>query len=115
MKTDTSKSTMLVISTGFLAMHLIFHWPWAAGVALAAGIVGIVSASLSRKIEWVWMKIGGVLGYIVPNLLLSLVYFLFLCPLSLLSRLFGRDPLMLSGKYRSYFIDVHREVDKDSF
>ena len=115
MKTDKSKSTMLIISMGFLFLSLVFSWKWAVIVSFVVGIVGIASPFLSRKIEWGWMKLANILGYIIPNLLLTLAFFLFLYPLSLLSRLFRKDPLMLSKKYKTYFIDINKEISKESF
>jgi hypothetical protein len=115
MKTDTSKSTILVISMGFLILYLAFAWQWAVMVALVVGVVGVLSSYLSQKIEWVWMKIAQLLGYIIPNILLTLMFFLFLYPISLLSKLFSKDPLMLSNQYKTYFIDINKEIDKKSF
>ena len=115
MKSDTSKSTILVISMGFLVLHLIFFWQWAAIVALLVGVVGIVSTFLSKKIEWGWMKLSKFMGYIISNILLSIVFFLFLFPISLLSKMFIKDPLMLSKEYSTYFIDINKEMDKKNF
>ena len=115
MKNDNSKSTMLVISIGFLLLYIIFSWQWALYISLIIGIFGITSSYLSRKIEWIWMKLAKLLGYIVPNILLIIVFYLFLFPISLLSKIFNKDPLMLSKKYGSYFIDVNRKTDKKSF
>lgn len=112
---DTSKSTILVISMGFLILYLIFAWKWTIIVSLAVGLVGIISTFLSQKIEWAWMKLAKILGYIIPNILLSLVFFLFLLPISLISKLFTKDPLMLSKNYDSYFIEINKEADKGSF
>jgi hypothetical protein len=99
---------------GFLTIYLVFAWQWAVIISLIVGVVGILSSFLSKKIEFVWMKLARLLGYIIPNILLSIVFFLFLFPMSLLSRLFRKDPLMLSREYRTYFIDVKGEVDKKS-
>ena len=115
MKTDTSKSTILIISMGFLTLYLVFSWQWAVIVSLIIGVVGIISSFLSKKIEWGWMKLAQLLEYIIPNILLSIVFFLFLFPISLLSKIFSNDPLMLSKKYKTYFIEIDREVDKKSF
>jgi hypothetical protein len=112
---ETSKTTMLVISMGFLIFYLVFSWDWAVWVSLGAGITGIVSLWLSQKIEWLWMKLAKVLSFIIPNILLSMVFFLILFPLALLSRLFHKDPLMLSPKYKSYFVEINREMEKSSF
>ena len=115
MKSDTSKSTILVISMGFLILYLVFAWQWAVLVSLTVGVVGALSGYLSQKIEWVWMKIAQLLGYIIPNILLTLMFFLFLYPIALLSKLFSKDPLMLSDQYKTYFIDINKEIDKKSF
>ena len=115
MKTDTSKSTILIISMGFLTLYLVFFWHWAVIVSLIVGVIGIISSFLSEKIEWVWMKLAQFMGYIIPNILLSIVFFLFLFPISFISKLFSKDPLMLSKKYKTYFIDINKEMDKKNF
>ena len=116
MKPDTSKSTILVICMGFLVIFLVFGWKWAGLVSLGVGVIGIASDYLSQKIEWAWMKLSKLLGYIVPNILLSGIFFLFLFPIAVISRLFGKkDPLMISGKYNTYFIEVNSHMDKKSF
>ena len=65
--------------------------------------------------DWGWMKLSNLLGYIIPNILLGIVFFLFLLPISILFKLFNKDPLMLSKKYRTYYIDIDKEMDKKSF
>jgi hypothetical protein len=115
MKADTSKTTILTISMGFLILYMLFFWQWALFISLIVGVVGIISAFLSKKIEWGWMKLAKFMGYIIPNILLSIVFFLFLFPISLLSKLFRKDPLMLSKKYKTYFININKEMDIKSF
>ena len=115
MKKDTSKSTILVIVIGFLVLYLAFHLKWMLLIALGVGLIGISSANLSQKIEWAWMQLAKVLGYIVPNIILSVLFFLFLFPLSLLAKISGKDPLMLSPKHKSYFINVKKDLDKNYF
>jgi hypothetical protein len=114
MKKDTSKSTILIISMGFLVLYLVLHWQWAVIVALVIGVIGIISPFLSKLIEWGWMKIAYVMGKIVPNILLGLIFYLLLFPISLIYRQFKKDPLMLSKKYNTYFIEVTRDPDKKS-
>jgi ABC-type dipeptide/oligopeptide/nickel transport system permease subunit len=115
MKKDTSKSTMLVISMGFLILYLLFFWQWAVITSLIVGIVGIISGTLSRIIEKWWMELARILSYIIPSILLGIVFYLFLFPISLISKLFTKDPLMLSNKYKTYFVTINKEVDKKSF
>lgn len=115
MKTDTSKSTILVISMGFLVLFIVFNWYWAMITSLVAGIIGIVSAPLSRIIETGWMKLSKILSHIIPALLLGIVFYLFLFPVSLISKLFTKDPLMLSKGYKTHFVDINKEFDRESF
>ena len=114
MKSDNSKSTILIISMGFLVIYMGLHLQWAIYVSLTVGVIGILSTFLSKKIEWLWMKFSNLLGYIMPNILLSIVFFIFLFPIALLSKLFSKDPLLLSDKYKTYFVDIKKEVDKKS-
>lgn len=111
MKNETSKSTMLVISMGFLILYLLFAWQWAVIVSLVVGLTGIVSSALSKKIECAWMRLARILSYIIPSVLLSIVFYLILFPLSLLSKLFTKDPLMLSDKYSTYFVNIDKTFD----
>lgn len=46
-------------------------------------------------VRWLWEKFGHVLGIINTYVLLTLVYFLVLTPLSMAMRLFGKDILKL--------------------
>ena len=114
MKNDTSKSTMLVITIGFLILYLLFAWQWAVIVSLVVGLIGIVSSALSRKIEWAWMKLARILSYIIPSVLLGIIFYLILFPLSLISKLFTKDPLMLSSKHETFFVNIEKEFDKKS-
>ena len=108
MKKDTTKSTMLIISIGFLIIYLIFSWQWAVITSLIVGIVGIISGPLSRIIEKGWMELARILSSIIPSILLGIVFYLFLFPISLISKLFTKDPLMLSNKYKTYFVTINK-------
>jgi hypothetical protein len=115
-KADTSKSTILVICMGFLVIYLGLHVKWALYVSLGVGVLAIASTFISQKIEWGWNMLSKALGFVVPNILLSAIFFLFLFPIAVVSRLFGKkDPMMLSGKYDTYFIDINTQMDKKSF
>lgn len=115
MNNDSSKSTLLVITTGFLVLFVLFDWQWALWVSLSVGALGIISSWMAQKIEWVWMKLTKILSYIVPNIILTLVYYLFLTTLAIISRLFKKDPLLLSAKHNSYFVTNENKLDKSSF
>jgi hypothetical protein len=100
---------------GFLILYLIFSWQWAVIVSLVVGILGIISGNLSRIIEKGWFAFSRLLSYFIPSILLGIVFYFFLFPLSLFSKIFTKDPLMLSNKYKTYFIDIHRGMEDGYF
>ncbi len=115
-KRKDTASTILAIAMGFLAMSLAFQWEWATWVALAIGFAGLSSPFLSEKIELIWSKIGYMLSLIVPNVLLCLIYYLLLFPVSVLSKLFGKkDPLVLKNRLKSMYTDCSKNFDKTEF
>ena len=62
------------------------------------------------------MKLAQLLGYIVPNVLLTLMFFTVLFPVAILSQLFRRkDPLMLKNKKSSTFREIDRCFRKQDF
>ena len=114
-KSDPTKA-ILTITVGFLIVYLISHWKWALSVSLIIGLIGVFSNYLSIKIEYLWMKLASLLSLIIPKILLSIVFYVFLFPIALLSKLFNnKDPLILKNKTDSTFINVNKEFEKDSF
>ena len=107
---------MLTISIGFLAVYVIGQWNWALMVSLIVGLIGIFSAFLSQKTEWLWMQLTRILSLIVPNILLGLVFFLILFPLAILSRIFGKkDILQFKRGKTTYYVEAQKQFKKDDF
>jgi len=118
MKKNTSNpiQTVLIITVGFIFVFLVTKWKWALSVSFIIGLVGIFSTFLSKQIDYVWMKLTWFLSLIVPNILLGIIFYIFLFPVSLLSKLFGnRDPLKLKNKTNSLYRENLKEFDKASF
>lgn len=115
LKSDPAK-TMLTITTGFLVMFVVLKYPWMLKVAVICGLIGVLSTWLSTKIEWAWMKLIDVLGYIMPNVILTLVFYIFLFPFAILARAFGNsDALKLKNKAPSVYRDSNKHFDANSF
>lgn len=105
--------TILVIVTGLLVLSLILKVKWLAHVALVIGLLSILIPLAARGIEWLWIKLALVLGWTNSRILLSVIYFGFLMPIALLSRLFTRDSLFLkSKKSNSLFISRNHAYKK---
>ena len=74
-------------------------WPWIVGGILftwAATVPGTLA-----PIYRTWMKIGLLLGQINAYIFLGLIFYLLICPLGLLMRLFGRDTM--ARTYQTHF------------
>lgn len=96
--------TVLTITIGFLVMYLIWHRQWMLSTAVIIGLVGVLSTYLSQKIDWLWMQLTKVLALIMPNVLLTIVFYVFLFPFALLSRIFGAaDALRLKNTSESVY------------
>ena len=108
-------ATMLVISMGFLVIYIASKQNWALIVSLSAGLIGILSPWLSKKIDFLWMKLTYVLSLIVPNILLSAVFYVFLFPLALLSKLFSKKDTLQLRNTGTTFVTINRDFDKASF
>jgi hypothetical protein len=118
MKKDTSKSTILVITLGFIVVFLLLDQSWAIYTALGIGILGAASDWAASTIEWLWFKLAHVLSKIIPTILLTAIFYLFLFPFSVISRLFTNDPLMLKNNGHSTFkdvaiIDIKKSMEKN--
>ena len=76
-------------------------------VAVAFVLLGFVAPKVLRPLNWLWFQLGQLLGKIVSPLVLGAIFFLLLTPVSLVTRLFGRDELRLKRKasQTSYWLD----------
>ena len=83
-------------------------------IALALGAIAILIPALSRKIHDLWMKFAELLGLVMNKVILSLVFFIFLVPVALLSRLFRKNPLRNKREKASYFSDRNFTYTKKS-
>ena len=65
-------------------------------LSLSFLILGLLNSSLLTPINKAWIKFGEILGKIIAPIVMSLVYFVILTPISLMVRLFGKDLLGLN-------------------
>jgi hypothetical protein len=120
MSTKTTLSnpqkTVLIITVGFLVLFFISKQNWMLYVSMSIGILGASSSFLAEKIDWVWTKIGWILSFIVPNVIMTLVFYFVLLPTAILSRLFGKKDLMdLENNQQSLWKTKSILYSKESF
>lgn len=85
-------------------------------VSILLALIGAFSQWLTKWIDFLWMKLAWLMGAIVPRILLSGIFYLFLTPIALLSHIFGdKDPLLLRKQSGSIFKARVGEIEKTSF
>jgi hypothetical protein len=100
--------TCLVIVTGLVIIFIFKRW---FPLLIAAGLIGLTGIFFNKPaswITWLWFKIADILGKIVQKVLLSVIYYFFLFPLALLSRIFKRKQLSIKSR-KEYSQWIERE------
>lgn len=109
------RETLLVIVLGFSLLYLIFGRDWMLCTALGLGIPGIISVKINRLIHLAWFFIGEKLGFVVGKVVLGVIFFFILLPVSLLSRLFRKDLMNLKPPGNPRYHDRDHRYTPDDF
>ena len=99
----------------FIVFLIIGLWPLKNGdslniyfiaISITFLILGLINSKLLSPLNKIWIKLGEILGIIISPIVMFLVYFIILTPVSLIVRLFGKDLLGLKffKKNESYWI-----------
>ena len=84
----------------FFVFFIIALWPltnkseinlYLISIALVFLVLGLLNSKILSPLNKAWIKLGEILGRIVAPVVMALVYFIILTPISLLVRLFGKD------------------------
>ena len=102
MKSQSSnKSFGLLFFVVFLIIGL---WPLKNGdnlnfylivISVIFLILGLINSKLLSPLNKLWIKFGEALGGIIAPIVMALIYFVILTPVSLIVRIFGKDLLGL--------------------
>ena len=113
MKKSSEKSFGVLFGSIFL---IISFWPllsfadvhfWSLILAIIFFTIAFLKPIVLAPLNKTWIKFGEILGLIIAPIVMALVYFLILTPVSLTVRVFGKDLLGLkfSEKKTSYWIN----------
>ena len=114
MNKEEIRKAQLVIVTGLLLLYFLFKKAPLLNISLILGLIFLFVPFIGNWIVSLWFKLAGVLGWINSRILLSIVYFIFLIPLSFIFKLFNKDPLSLKKPPSSLYTDRnHTYTSKD--
>ena len=111
-KRSSNRSFGLLFFVVFLVIAL---WPltkkseinlYLISIALIFFVLGILNSKILSPLNKAWIKLGEILGRIVAPVVMAVVYFIILTPISLLVRLFGKDliGMKFSNDIKSYWV-----------
>jgi len=115
-----SKHFGLLLSIIFfiLAVYLIFKKSIFLGqfLLILSGTFFLVSIAIPKslsRITKLWLRFGDILGRVVSPITLGLIFFILIAPIGMLTRLFGRDELLLKKKNKkSYWLARQKSDEK---
>jgi len=110
------KETILTLCTALVVIYLVVktHPIQLLYSAVVLGFIGMFFEWLTSTIHWAWMKLAEGMGWVMNKVILSIIFYGFLFPLAMLSRLFGNNSMQLKRKSDTYYhTRNHTYVKKD--
>ena len=119
MKTQSSNRSFGILF--FVVFLIISLWPLKNGnnlnfyfliASIIFLILGVLNSKLLSPLNKAWIKFGEILGLIIAPIVMGIVYFVILTPVSLIVRLFGKDLLGLKflKEKETYWIKRNKKL-----
>jgi hypothetical protein len=93
-----------------LALFFRGHQAMAWKIWVSAGTIGalaIVVPAWAKPFYWAWMGLGFVVGAVMSRVVMTVIFYAVLTPLSLVFRIMKRDPLKIRQiKSESYWVSL---------
>lgn len=108
--------TILTIIVGLLIVYYFFRHEWLLILMICIGVLSAFSAWIRYYIDHIWMKLAKLLGLVIPNILLGMVFFILILPIALLARTFRKkSPVVLRKPMTTLFLMTRKEFLAQSF
>jgi hypothetical protein len=109
-----SLETILVLLIALGGIYWLTGNYWFLLTAGILGIIGLLFPSLTNQIHWLWMKVGEAMGFVTGKIVLTIIFYIFLVPLSFLARLRKRKPIKLKPDNNSFYTERNFTYTKES-
>ncbi len=75
-------------------------------------VLGLLNAKILSPLNSIWIKFGELLGKIIAPIVMAIIYFIILTPISLIVRIFGKDLLGLkfTKQIKTYWIKRKKDL-----
>ena len=115
---NSNRSFGLLFFIVFLGIGL---WPLKNGqeiniyliiISLFFLTLGLINSKILSPLNMAWIKFGEILGIVIAPIIMALVYFIVLTPISLIVRMLGKDLLGLKffEKQDTYWIERKKKL-----
>jgi hypothetical protein len=95
---------VLIIISIFLFVYEKPSAPYFMGSGLFLLIIAQIFSLLLLPLQKIWMTFAVIMGFIMTRVILSILFYIVITPISFLSKLFGKD-----------FLNLEIEKDKNSY
>ena len=114
MERNKTYQTILVLILALGAWFWFSRKDYILIIAGALAVIALVIPVLADWIHWVWMKLAEGLGYVMSRVVLTIIFFIILVPLSFISRLFRKSTVQLKKDGDSYYKQRNFTYTKES-
>ena len=111
-KASSNKSFGIVFSIFFLIISIYLflnNYPfyyWSVFVSIIFLILGLMNSKILSPLNLLWFKFGILLGKIVSPVVMGIIFFLVVTPISIILKIFGKDVLNLKfNNNKTYWIE----------
>ncbi len=117
MKINKEKNyeVILTLVVVLVFVHLAYHVKWMLQIAIALGLAGLLFYSLSSYVSRAFLYVSEIIGFIMPKILLTIVFVVILIPISLLYKIKKTDLMDRKKKPGSAFKDHTVVISKSYF
>ncbi len=101
--------------TFFAVFLIVSFWPliyneqiriWSLIVGFIFLILGLLNSKILTPLNILWFKFGIILGKFISPIIMGIIFFFIVTPISLIMKIFGKDLLNLKyNNQKSYWID----------
>ena len=110
-KVSSNKSFGIVFSIFFLliSVYLLLNndpiYYWSLFVSFIFLVLGLMNSKILSPLNLLWFKFGLLLGKIVSPVVMGIIFFLVVTPISIILKIFGKDVLNLKfNNNKTYWI-----------
>ena len=112
MKNNSGYSTIVVWMMALIILFLIYHQKIFLVAAISLAFLSILFPRFAFFIHQLWMKFGSLTGSVTNKVLLTLIFFLVLLPLSYVARSLKKTSVLLQRREKTYYQERNYEFVK---